>query len=204
MMKSNIELLQRIQDNDPELKVVFFVGEQCPGLECIKELVDVLNKNKIVTSLCLDSNYIDDECAVELGRIRCPTLKDLSMQNNNLSSKGVIEIAKIPHLTIINLSYNGIDDEGALALSSLASLEKLNISVNKIGNKGLIALLNNTSIRKLKIEDNAFDKSGLQHVFNNSTLFSIKARNNEISREYHQTVIDHISAKERSSKCVIL
>lgn len=207
MTKSDIELLQRIRDNDPYLEVVFLETDEYspfPGLEFIKNLVDALNENKFVTSLNLNSNYINDECCVELGRIRCPTLKELSLQNNNLTSKGVIEIAKIPQLRIINLSYNGIDDEGALALASLTSLEKLYIDVNKIGNKGVEALLKNSSIKKLKIEDNVFDERGLQSVFNNFTLFSIKARSNNISQECNQKAKDHV-ANHRKPRggCVI-
>lgn len=198
-MRSNTELLQRIQDNAPNLGVVFFPTDEHPGLEDIKNLVDALNKNKIVTSLSLNNHYIDDECCVELGRVRCSTLKELSLQNNKLTSKGVIEIAKIPQLRIINLSYNAIDDEGALVLSGLESLEKLDIAFNSIGNKGVDALLKNSSIKKLKIEGNVFDESGLQSIFNNFTLFSIKARNNKVSREYNQRAIDHVSANRNMS-----
>jgi len=193
MTKSEIELLRQIKDNDPDLKVVFFTTEEALGLELIKNLVEALNVNKIVTSLCLMSNYINDECCVELGRIRCPTLEELSLQNNKLTSKGVIEIAKIPQLKIINVSYNGIDDEGAIVLSRLASLEKLYIDFNSIGNKGLEALLK-SNLKKLKIEGNVYDKDGLQSVFKNFTLFSINARNNNISREYHLEAKQHVSA----------
>ncbi len=213
MRQSDIEILQRVRDNDPDLEVVFFETDEYspyPGLELIKSLVDALNENKFVTCLSLDGNYIKDEDAVELGRIRCPTLKELSLQNNNLTSKGVIEIAKIPQLRIINLSYNGIDDEGALALSSLSSLEKLYIDFNSIGNKGVEALLKNSSIKKLKMEGNLFDETGLESVFNNFTLFSINARNNNVSREYNQKAKDHVKAQKaekpphkQPGKCII-
>ncbi len=218
MQRSNKETLQLIERNDPELKVVFFhsyeyvdninnidVTDEIPGLEFIRKVVDALNSNKYVTSLSFNSSYIGDDCALELGRLRCPTLTEISLQNNNFTSKGAIEIAKIPHLRVLNVSYNGIDDEGAVALSAMESLEKLNISFNQVGNNGLIALLKNTSIKKLKIEGNAFNASGLKHVFNNSTLFSIKARNNEITQDYHQKVLDHVSTNEHppTTKCSI-
>jgi hypothetical protein len=205
MTKSEVELLQRIKDNDPDLKVVFFETEEHPRFELIKNLVDALNENKIVTSLCLNSSYIFDECCVELGRIKCPTLEELSLQNNYLTSKGVIEIAKIPGLKIINVSYNGIDDEGALVLSRLESLEKLYIDFNSIGNKGADALLKNKSIKKLKMEGNAFDEKGLESVFKNHTLFSFNARNNNVSKEYNQRAKDHVADNRKEQKrCTIL
>jgi Ran GTPase-activating protein (RanGAP) involved in mRNA processing and transport len=197
MTKSNMELLRKIESNDPGLNVASLAMDEFPGLEFIKNLVMAMNMNTFIKSLRMDSNYLDDECLAELSHIRCPSLISLSLQNNKFTSRGVVDIVKIPQLRVINISYNAVDDEGAIALSRMDALEHLNISFNSIGNRGVTALLGNRSIQNLEMEGNVFDEKGLESVFQNHTLFSIHARNNNISRVYNQKVKDHVATHRK-------
>lgn len=183
-MTYNLDILDRISANDPTLTHVGFETETTLDGEYLEKLKESLDQNTHVTTLVFLHNYINDDTAQIISRIRCASLRHISLQNNQISDEGAIAIASMS-LDSINMSYNFIHNKGAVAFAHHDSLNELDISFNQIGNQGLIALLLNKTINNLNVEGNQFDMESLKQVFSNTTLTKFKCRNKHVSSEFN-------------------
>lgn len=177
------QLISRLVNNDPDLKEIAFPASETIELDFLKEIVIALQNNTQVSSLFFLNNHLSLEHLQCIGMIECRSLTELSVQNNNISDKELIELLKISSLQTINLSYNSLSDESVFALLEHPNLVNVDISFNAIGNKGIIAAAQSTKLKKLDASGNLHDASVATSVLSNSTLVSINLRNKHISRD---------------------
>ncbi|KAJ6232003.1 ynein regulatory complex subunit 5 [Anaeramoeba flamelloides] len=118
------ELIEKISNNDPNLRKVNLWGSSCPK-DLLRQIFKHFKMSTVVESVDLSINEIDDDDLEKLGE---------ALEHNS----------SILH---INLSFNKITDRGIKILSnSLKSnlyLKSLDLSGNKIGDNGVKELLNN-------------------------------------------------------------
>lgn len=113
------------------------------GISEIKRIVEAIQRSQLasLTELDLSGNKINDEDAVLISDllIKCPNLKIINLQNNNIGDLGASALAeqlKASHLKTLNLSGNRIFADGLTALTKAgknhADLERLDLTENSV------------------------------------------------------------------------
>ena len=105
--------------------------------------------------------------ALALGGSTNKSLNEVSLQINNISDEGMVDIitalSMLPHLKLLNLVGNGLRKNGCVALATLlgcsaTELQQLYISRNEVNDEGIEALvpalLNCNRLKDLYISDN--------------------------------------------------
>lgn len=167
------------------------------------------NKTLVSVSLCGDffnerPPRIGDEGAVAFGHNT--TLRELELDNEDISSAGVSELVKNPALKILWLSENRkigdegailiaqhsnqfielglpvcrLTDKGAQALASMSGPKKIFAGFNFISDVGAEALGKNTSVRELDLMINEIHDEGAVALAQNKTLSRLNVLFNRI------------------------
>jgi hypothetical protein len=192
---ANQLLISRLENNDPSLTTISFPSSETIELDFLNQIVDALKANTHVSSLFFLDNHLSPNHLQCIGKIRCSSLIELSIQNNNISDEGFIELLKIPSLQTINASYNNLSDESVFALLEHPNITNVDLSFNSIGNKGIIAAAQSTKLKQLDASGNRHDASVATSVLSNSTLVSINLRNKHISRDLNTQFSNHFFGK---------
>ncbi|XP_048578871.1 protein NLRC3 isoform X1 [Nematostella vectensis] len=138
---------------------------------------------KITTSYVLADEFI---AALARTQLHEPSLIDLDLSLNKISSKGAIAIAEMLSknqlLETFRLSFNQIGDEGAIAIANAlktnSTLKILDLTKNNIGNEGAKAiaeaLMTNSTLKEFDLCDTNIGDEGAIAIANalmtNSTL----------------------------------
>ena len=165
------------------------------------KLAKALKKNKILTTLKLESNQINSKGATALADalIKNETLTTLHISENKIGDKGAIALASAliqnKSLKTLYISDNEIGDEGAIAMANALMknevLRKLRLGYNKISSTGAKALANalmeNKTLVTLRLNTNNIGDTGAialaEALAENTTLRILELSFNRISRK---------------------
>lgn len=194
-MKKYLEnLLGRLTQNDEKLSELIFEVDEEIGLDFLEGLGLALARNNHIVSLVFLNNFLSEEHVRLIGNIKCESLRNLTVQNNNLSDENITLLLKISTLQSVNFCYNGICDAGAQRLAQHSSIIHVNVSFNQICNEGITALIRSSKLQTLEAEGNNFDASIASIVFENKTMRYINLRNEQIDRCLNQRFKDHVAS----------
>lgn len=101
---------------------------------------------------------------------RMRSLKELSLNGDNITDKGLAYVGKLPSLEELYLASAKISDAGLAHLSEMRSLRNLYIPYNKITDKGLAHLKGLTSLTGLYLYSTEIGDAGLAHLKNLTSL----------------------------------
>jgi Leucine-rich repeat (LRR) protein len=137
--------------------------------EHITSLTNVIRNSQLHT-LGLSGNKLGDAGVSELAQIKCQSLANLDLSNNNISQARESLISLSQQLTALNLNHNQIGDEIAVDLATefqTFSLVSIHLAYNHIGNLGAIAWADvikySHTLKLLDLSNNEkIDETGIQ------------------------------------------
>lgn len=194
MKKHLADILCRLTRNDETLSELIFEADEEIGLDFLQALGLSLARNTHIASLVFLNNFLSEEHVRLIGNIKCESLRNLTVQNNNISDERLTALLEISTLQSVNFSYNGLGDAAAERLAQHPSIMHVNASFNLIGNDGIAALLRSCKLQTLEAEGNKFDASIASLVFENKTMRDINLRNEHIDRQLNQRFKDHVAS----------
>lgn len=136
----------------------------------LNQLLEAIKKNSVLKILRLDGNKISDVGFHTLiAAVRTSCISELSVENNEITDKGLDELALVPtNLEILNLKRNRIIELGSLpkGLEKDNKLKYLFLDSNNITENGVIKLLqsltNDKGLIKITLSDNDIDHESLE------------------------------------------
>ncbi|XP_048578876.1 protein NLRC3 isoform X3 [Nematostella vectensis] len=152
------------------------------------DVADLFSENKTIEQLNMRHSKFDDEGIAALARTQLhkPSLIDLDLSSNQISSKGAIAIAEMLSknqlLETFRLCLYQIGDEGAIAIANAlmtnSTLKKLDLEGKNIGDEGAKAiaeaLMTNSTLKELHLYESNIGDEGAIAIANalmtNSTL----------------------------------
>ena len=158
----------------------------------IKDILEIIcNMNFIkLKDLRLDNNDISEINILE--KYQCHNLEILFFQYNKISDISVFQSVNFPNLKILYLNDNNISDIGVFEKAKFENLEELNLNSNKILNINVLERVNFPKIKKLWFyKNNISDISVFDKVKFESLIF-LDLRLNNIDKQKFSYVINNI------------
>lgn len=135
----------------------------------IPGLLSFLQQHPEITVLDLSDNDVGASGATMLANNS--RLASLNLRGNtNITTVGIIALAKNTTLTNLNLSHANVTDEDAKILAQNSKLKSLDVGWNSIGDAGASALAENTTLQSLNLEANSLKSNSVFALAKNTTL----------------------------------
>ncbi len=74
------------------------------------------------------------------GLVRCPRLRELTLDNSFVTDRGIGDIARLPSIRRLGFVGTRLTDTGLLRLSTMSALEYLDVSVTHVTDAGIATL----------------------------------------------------------------
>jgi hypothetical protein len=139
--------------------------------------LEILMTAKNIHRLELDGNHITDS---GINFLSDADISAISLNDNFITSKGAVLLAKLKFLTWLEIKGNYLGDGGATALAKSISIDTLNVSSNHLTYNGAIALSKAYRISWLEIQDNNISDKGFIALMSLPRLNTLIAGKNNI------------------------
>jgi len=147
--------------------------------EQLRSIVSLIQTNPYLTQLDLFKGQIKDKTVKLLSTLS--HLKELSLEENAVTDKGVAFLEGHPSLTALRLWKNKIGPAGTRLLAQNTVLKNLGLYKNKAGDEGAQAFNLNTTLTALDLRENGIGNKGAKSLAAHKSLLSLRLRFNQIT-----------------------
>lgn len=142
-----------------------------------------LSTLKVLTSLDLSSNALNDDGASRLPRL--PSVTNLSIDNNEINCESIRGLHnQFPRLTSLTIYNTGCTDKGLENLSELSLLTHLDVDGTKITDAGLIHIAKLDKLETLDMQNTAVTDAGVKHLAKLPKLQSMLLHNTRVDGSF--------------------